>query len=107
MRPSPAPKVTGLASVPSDRGTTTGDPRRPEIDRGWDKLTPTNARFSITTIYGGLTRYSPRVDLTSYEAFWSYTHEDNDRQGGRVVALAGRNKGRVRSHDCRANYTFS
>jgi hypothetical protein len=28
------------------------------------------------------------MQLGSYEAFWSYAHEDNDRQGGRVLALA-------------------
>ncbi|NQX27688.1 TIR domain-containing protein [Microbacteriaceae bacterium VKM Ac-2854] len=28
------------------------------------------------------------MDGATYDAFWSYTHEDNDRQGGRVLDLA-------------------
>lgn len=29
------------------------------------------------------------MDVKPYEAFWSYAHEDNERQGGRLLALAG------------------
>jgi hypothetical protein len=28
------------------------------------------------------------MESVGYDAFWSYTHEDNDRSGGRVLALA-------------------